>query len=300
MVDSKPIEKPANFKQHEDKVKSAVSEGEHMSAEPMELRALSSKLCKLPGRQHREVPAWCVDALFDVAAEKMKDEDDKKTLANLRKCVAQVEEDMYRCKPKYMDAFFFPNKKNVDKIVQYIGMARKELCICVFNITNDDLANAIIKRHQAGVHVRVISDDECAKNKGNDIQKLADAGIEVRTDDAEQYHMHDKFMVVDHMFVLTGSFNWTFQAGSHNQENVLVVDHPYYCEKYDTEFNKLWTQFSKNEVDARHQAAKTIQKTERNRQQKNYSKAKVNNEKPKAPVPAKSSYTNPDYKFVGW
>lgn len=43
----------------------------------------------------------------------MKDEDDKKTLANLRKCVHQVEEDMYRCKPKYIDCFFFPNKKNV-------------------------------------------------------------------------------------------------------------------------------------------------------------------------------------------
>jgi len=84
-----------------------------MSASPMELATLSSRLCKTPGRQHREVPAWCVDALFNVAAEKMKDEDDKKTLANLRKCVQQVEEDMYRCKPKYIDCFFFPNKKNV-------------------------------------------------------------------------------------------------------------------------------------------------------------------------------------------
>jgi cardiolipin hydrolase len=131
-------------------------------------------------------------------------------------------------------------------------LAKKTLHICVFNITNDDLAKAVIERHNAGVEVRVVSDDECAKNKGNDIQKLADAGIEVRTDDAPEYHMHDKFMVVDCEFVLTGSFNWTFQAGSHNQENVLVVDHPYYCEKYDTEFNKLWASFSKNEVHAQH------------------------------------------------
>ena len=158
-----------------------------------------------------------------------------------------------------MDAFFFPNKDNVKKIVKYIGMARKELRICVFNITNDDLAAAIIERHKADVDVKIISDDECASNKGSDIQKLADAGIEVRTDSAPEYHMHDKFMVVDGMFVLTGSFNWTFQAGSHNQENVLVVDHPFYCEKYNTEFNKLWHQFNKNEVEAKqHKAAVTI------------------------------------------
>jgi len=56
-------------------------------------------------------------------------------------------------------------------------MAQKELVVCVFNITNDDLADAIIERHNAGVNVRIVSDDECAKNKGNDIQRLADAGI---------------------------------------------------------------------------------------------------------------------------
>lgn len=122
----------------------------------------------------------------------------------------------------------------------------------------------------------------------------------MRTDDAPEYHMHDKFMVVDHVFVLTGSFNWTFQAGSHNQENVLVVDHPYYVEKYDAEFNKLWAQFSKCEVDAREQAAKSIQKHERARQQKKVSKAKATGCETKVTVPKKSNYTNADYKFVGW
>lgn len=73
--------------------------------------------------------------------------------------------------------------------------------------------------------------------------------------------MHDKFMVVDGKFVLTGSFNWTFQAGSSNQENVLVVDHPYYCEKYSKEFDTLWLNFCKNEVLRREtKAATTIQK----------------------------------------
>lgn len=109
-----------------------------------------------------------------------------------------------------MDAFFFPNKANVKNIVKYIMMAKKTLHICVFNVTNDDLANAVIDRHNAGVAVKVISDDECKNNPGSDVQRFADNDIEVRTDSEPSYHMHDKFMVVDGTFVLTGSFNWTF------------------------------------------------------------------------------------------
>lgn len=117
---------------------------------------------------------------------------------------------MYNPKPRYMDAFFFPNKANVKKLANYIGRAKKTLEICVFNITNDDLALAVINRHKAGVKVRVISDDETMTNKGNDCQRLADAGIPLRVDPEPSYHMHNKFAIVDNDFLITGSFNWTF------------------------------------------------------------------------------------------
>mmetsp|Transcript_33640 Transcript_33640/g.45234 ORF Transcript_33640/g.45234 Transcript_33640/m.45234 type:complete len:147 (+) Transcript_33640:220-660(+) len=146
----------------------------------------------------------------------MKDDKDKEVLDNLRKHINQVEVDLYAAKPKFMDAFFFPNKANVDRLAKYIKYARKSIRICVFNFTNDDLASAVIERHKAGVDVRVISDDECMENKGSDIHTLANAGIHTRTDSAPEVHMHNKFMVVDDEFVLTGSFNWTFQAGSKN------------------------------------------------------------------------------------
>ena len=116
-------------------------------------------------------------------------------------------------------------------------------------MTNNVLANAIKHVQNSGnVDVRIITDDECMKNKGNDCQDLANAGIPVRTDSASEYHMHNKFMVVDQTFVLTGSFNWTFQAQAHNQENLLVVDHPFYIERYVGEFEKLWIDFAPNEV----------------------------------------------------
>jgi len=219
---------------------------------------LSRTVAKMPNRHQREVVEQTYDVLFEVAASKMTSDADKEILANLRKHIGQVEEDLMRPKPRYMDAFFFPNRANVTKLANYIKMAKKSLYICVFNLTNDDLANAVKHVHNQGVDVKVITDDECMKNKGNDCQSLADAGIPVRTDDDERTHMHNKFMIVDGTFLLTGSFNWTFQAGSSNQENLLVVDHPFYLERYTTEFNKLWTQFAPNAVAAEEQAAVKI------------------------------------------
>ena len=73
--------------------------------------------------------------------------------------------------------------------------------------------------------------------------------------------MHNKFMIVDSTFLVTGSFNWTFQAGKSNQENIVVLDGDYYIGKYNEEFNKMWGQFAGNELERKeHKAATTIQK----------------------------------------
>jgi phosphatidylserine/phosphatidylglycerophosphate/cardiolipin synthase-like enzyme len=81
--------------------------------------------------------------------------------------------------------------------------------------------------------------------------------------------MHNKFVVVDDIFVMTGSFNWTVSAGKSNQENLLVADNQFYVKKYTEEFDRLWRDFSKNKVEAEeYYAATKIQKGYRNNQYK--------------------------------
>ena len=221
----------------------------------------------MPFKHHRDNVNQVIGKLFEIAASKMKDDSDKAVLAGLHKFLQVAHEDLLQPKPRYMDAFFFPNEKNIDKIVNYLGKATKTMNICVFNLTNDRLANAVFDAHSRGVKVRVISDDECMENQGSDIKWLAGQGVACRVDSASQFHMHNKYVVIDDTFLITGSFNWTVQAGKSNQENLLVVDHPYYIEKYNTEFENLWKQFASNEVkgeEEQEQAAKTIQLAYRN------------------------------------
>ena len=92
--------------------------------------------------------------------------------------------------------------------------------------------------------VRIITDDECVKNKGSDIEYLRSKGVPVVTDLEERYHMHNKFVIVDNEILITGSFNWTVQAAANNQENLVVLSDSYFIERYRTEFDRLWKEFS--------------------------------------------------------
>ena len=167
----------------------------------------------------------------------MESDKDKEVLKGLRSMIREVEEDLYQPNNQVVDAFFFPNLSNIGKMKKYIQKAKKTIDLCIFSFSNDDLSGEIIEAHKRGVKVRIVTDDEAMKNKGADAQKCADEGIEVRTDNAEQYHMHNKYMVCDSFYVVTGSFNWTFQAGKSNQENVIVVDDEFIVTKYNENFN---------------------------------------------------------------
>ena len=69
---------------------------------------------------------------------------------------------------------FFPNERNVDRLIQYLNKATKSINICVFTMTNDKLSNAVKAAAIRGIAVRIISDDECMKQKGSDVHWLSE------------------------------------------------------------------------------------------------------------------------------
>lgn len=73
---------------------------------------------------------------------------------------------------------------------------------------------------------------------------------------------------------------------------MLVVDHPFYIERYNKEFEKLWTQFAAQAVRAEEQAARVIQNSYRNKQARQQN---TNNGGKKS-----KSTSAPGYKFTGW
>lgn len=60
--------------------------------------------------------------------------------------------------------------------------------------------------------------------------------------------MHNKFVVLDDKIVITGSFNWTYQAVKYNQENLLIVEDDNLVKEYNKNFEGLWEQFKGNQI----------------------------------------------------
>lgn len=138
-------------------------------------------------------------------------------------------------------------------IMDHLAGARKSLHICVFTISDNEIADLIIDRHREGLPVRVISDNEKAEDEGSDIHHMMAGGVPIRIDRTPD-HMHHKFSVADGQEVLTGSYNWTRSAERSNQENLLVMRDAAVAMNYATAFDNLWNALAPDNRADRHHA----------------------------------------------
>lgn len=137
------------------------------------------------------------------------------------------------------EVLFAPFDDLPARVCRLFASAGHAADLCVFTITDDRLADAILKAHRRGVRVRIISDNDKALDLGSDVRMLAEEGIEVRLDTTAA-HMHHKFAVFDDAVLLNGSYNWTRSAAAANNENFVVTSERMLVDSFAKHFEKLW------------------------------------------------------------
>ena len=185
----------------------------------------------------------------------------------------------FQPKPVICECHFFPNPANEEKVVSMLRTCKKTLDVAIFSLTLDSIAEAILEAYQRGIKVRMIADDECAKNKGSNIKLIASVGVPCKTDNAI-YHMHHKFAVLDESVVIMGSFNWTGQAVKYNQENIFFYEDKNIASQYAQEFERLWNSF--NTVIDQKEAAEAVENEAKEEEKKKKEKEAKEKEKEKA------------------
>lgn len=139
------------------------------------------------------------------------------------------------------NAFFSPGDACRNIIINQIMYASSRINICVFTISDDRIANAIIDAHKRGRDVRIITDNDKSEDMGSDIARLHKEGVAIKMDSTPN-HMHHKFMIVDDSSLITGSYNWTLSAAKYNHENVLLTTEGGLVKSFLKEFGQLWNQ----------------------------------------------------------
>lgn len=137
-------------------------------------------------------------------------------------------------------------------IIAAIDAAEASVDVATTHFRRPDVAAALERALQRGVKVRMVLDgQEFHKNPaaGSDVgydEALATKGADVRYktymlvwNAATALQMHAKFMVVDGRTVLTGSYNWSFNAETGTLENLLTLGAEH-APAYEAEFEKVF------------------------------------------------------------
>ena len=185
--------------------------------------------------------AFVRNRVFDVARAASEGESSLALLDWAQDVIKAVEAN--RAGASQMEVAFSPGDDCRGAIQRLLRWCKHSADICVFTITDNRVAEAMVECAKRGVTVRVISDNDKSGDTGSDVLRLDGQGMEVRLDRSE-HHMHHKFAVFDGKKVLTGSYNWTRSAAAHNRENVLVCDDPRAVDSFAREFERLWKAFA--------------------------------------------------------
>jgi len=180
--------------------------------------------------------------IFDVARQKL-------TERNSELVLTWVEELMKLAlgwhfspsSPLPSESHFAPQNDCPRRIIQLIRGVRREIDICVFTITDNRLADAILQAHQRGIAVRIITDNEKAFDLGSDVPRFLESRVPLKVDQTP-FHMHHKFAIFDRQILLTGSYNWTRGAANDNLENFVLISEQSLLDQFAEVFTNLWNQ----------------------------------------------------------
>jgi len=136
------------------------------------------------------------------------------------------------------EIYFCPADGCADRVIERIDTANETLVAAVFTFTHYGIAEAIARAvKERGVEAWVVV--ERNQLDGGIASFLKSRGVGFKVDTNPEL-MHDKFLVIDEAAVVTGSFNWTEQADTKNNENVVIFDSASGASMYFDEFLRLW------------------------------------------------------------
>lgn len=136
-----------------------------------------------------------------------------------------------------------------NRIQEEIEKAQHSVFIAVAWFTNRNLFNILVAKAIEGCKVSlIISNDEINRNSSIDFEKLnLNGSVVYRIGDGDSILMHNKFCVIDHSTVITGSYNWSYKAESNFENVVITQNDTTLAEQFIAEFNKIRNRFYKEE-----------------------------------------------------
>ena len=132
----------------------------------------------------------------------------------------------------HIRACFSPEGQCTNHIISAIQEAQSSILIMAYSFTSLQIAKALMDAYERGIDVKILIDKSQLKERHSQLSFLLQKGIPIFIDPATGL-AHNKTMIIDSRYVLTGSFNWTEGANSKNAENILLIHDPSLAQIYE-------------------------------------------------------------------
>lgn len=141
-----------------------------------------------------------------------------------------------------IDVYFSPDDSVQASFVELVNNARDSIYFLAFSFTADEIGEAVRARAADGVKVSGVMDDgQVNSNAGTEFDPFLQAGLDVLRD-GNAGQMHHKIMIIDESIVIFGSYNFTKNAETRNDENLLVIYNEAIAAQFMAEFERVYSQ----------------------------------------------------------
>jgi phosphatidylserine/phosphatidylglycerophosphate/cardiolipin synthase-like enzyme len=139
-----------------------------------------------------------------------------------------------------VETYFSPDDDTAARIVALIHQAEKNIYFMAYSFTSDDIAAAMLEQAASGVTVSgVFEEGQYYANTGTEFDRLLEAGLDVRLD-GNGRNMHHKVIIIDEQTVILGSYNFSRNAETRNDENTLIIHNPEIAAQFLVEFERVF------------------------------------------------------------
>jgi phosphatidylserine/phosphatidylglycerophosphate/cardiolipin synthase-like enzyme len=139
-----------------------------------------------------------------------------------------------------LQVYFSPDDGVARQIVRLIQSAQESIYFMAYSFTLDEIADAMLDQAASGVIVSgVLERDQVISNQGGEYDRMRSAGLDVRMD-GNPNNLHHKVIIIDGKTVITGSYNFSNNAETRNDENLLVIHNPQVAARFLLEFQRVF------------------------------------------------------------
>ncbi len=139
-----------------------------------------------------------------------------------------------------IQVYFSPEDHVLDHMIPLVSNANSSIRFMAFSFTDFPLAKAMLDRASAGVNVAGVFEKVGSETESSELHTFFCAKVPARQDGNPKF-LHDKVIIVDNRYVISGSFNFSSNATQNNDENVIIIDNPTIANLYTQEFERLWS-----------------------------------------------------------